>query len=213
VLSVASREWEWIEINPCGKVPKLREPRGRVRFLSDDERARFLEACRQSSAPYLHILVVLALSTGARYMELLGLRWLQIDIRRGTIRLEKTKNGERRSLPLKGLALELMQDHARVRRLDTDLVFPSARDSTRPVHIRSVFEAALARTGIEDFHFHDLRHSCASYLAMNGASLAEISEILGHKTLQMVKRYAHLSDGHVAGIVARMNDAIFGGQS
>jgi len=67
----------------------------------------------------------------------------------------------------------------------------------------------LKQTGIEDFRFHDLRHSAASYLAMNGASLAEIAEVLGHKTLSMVKRYAHLSDSHKAGVVERMNAAIF----
>ncbi len=69
---------------------------------------------------------------------------------------------------------------------------------------------ALEEAGIGNFRFHDLRHSAASYLAMNGASLAEIAEVLGHKTLQMVKRYAHLSDAHTAGVVERMNTAIFG---
>ena len=63
---------------------------------------------------------------------------------------------------------------------------------------------------IENFRFHDLRHSAASYLAMNGASLAEIAEVLGHKTLQMVKRYAHLSEAHTAKVVAKMNESIFG---
>ncbi len=65
---------------------------------------------------------------------------------------------------------------------------------------------------IDDFRFHDLRHSTASYLAMNGASLAEIAAVLGHKTLQMVKRYTHLSDQHTAGVVASMNEKIFGGE-
>ena len=76
--------------------------------------------------------------------------------------------------------------------------------------LRTPWESALKKAGIEDFRFHDLRHSTASYLAMNGASLAEIAEVLGHKTLQMVKRYAHLSEAHTAGVVARMNERIFG---
>jgi len=63
---------------------------------------------------------------------------------------------------------------------------------------------------IENFHWHDLRHTCASYLAMNGASLAEIAEVLGHKTLQMVKRYAHLSQAHTARVVTSMNEKMFG---
>ena len=76
--------------------------------------------------------------------------------------------------------------------------------------LRAPWEAALKKAGIEDFRFHDLRHSAATYLAMNGASLAEIAEVLGHKTLQMVKRYTHLSEAHTAGVVARMNERIFG---
>lgn len=213
VLSVAVREWEWLETNPAGKVKKLKEPPGRVRFLSDDERRRLLEACKESRAPCLYLLVVLALSTGARYSELMTLEWRQVDLKRGAIRLEKTKNGERRALPLKGLALELMTQHARVRRLDTPLCFPGKTDpvtgGTKPLGVRQGFYNALQRAGIDDFRWHDLRHSAASYLAMNGASLAEISEVLGHKQLSMVKRYAHLSDGHVAGVVERMNNAVF----
>jgi integrase len=102
-----------------------------------------------------------------------------------------------------------MQQHAKVRRLDTPLVFPRP-DGQKPLDIRSAWETALKHAGVDDFRFHDPRHSAASYLAMNGASLAEIAEILGHKTLSMVKRYAHLSEAHTARVVARMNAAIFG---
>ena len=75
--------------------------------------------------------------------------------------------------------------------------------------VRTSWEYALRGADIENFRWHDLRHSTASYLAMNGASLAEIAEVLGHKTLQMVKRYAHLSEQHTAGVVASMNEKIF----
>lgn len=78
------------------------------------------------------------------------------------------------------------------------------------MHIRKSWERILLDCKIEDFRFHDLRHSAASYLAMNGASLAEIAEVLGHKTLQMVKRYAHLSEAHTASVVEKMNNKIFG---
>ena len=111
-------------------------------------------------------------------------------------------------MPLAGHALELMKQRSKVRLLNSQLVFPGKNLKT-PVDLRTPFETALKRAGIEDFRWHDLRHSCASYLAMNGASLAEIAEILGHKTLQMVKRYAHLSDAHTSKVVARMNEAIF----
>src|SRR5215831_7708835 len=76
--------------------------------------------------------------------------------------------------------------------------------------IRDAFENAVERAGLVDFHFHDTRHDFASNLAMHGASLVEIAEVLGHKTLQMVKRYAHLTVAHTAGVVGRMNAAIFG---
>ena len=75
--------------------------------------------------------------------------------------------------------------------------------------IREAWEYAVKRAGIADFRFHDLRHTFASYLAMNGATL-EIAEVLGHKTLAMVKRYAHLSEAHTRGVVERMNRAVFG---
>jgi integrase len=109
------------------------------------------------------------------------------------------------------LGLSLLQEHAKVRRLDTALLFPSDKDAHKPTSLRSAFDYALIRSDIANFHWHDLRHCTASYLAMNGASLAEIAEVLGHKTLSMVKRYAHLSDGHVSNVVASMNAKIFGG--
>jgi integrase len=109
---------------------------------------------------------------------------------------------------LTGQALALMGQHAKVRRLDTVLVFPDAT-GRKPLGIREAFEGAVERAGIIDFRFHDLRHTAASYLAMSGASLAEIAEVLGHKTLAMVKRYAHLSEAHTCSVVERMNRAMF----
>ena len=208
-FTIAIKEWGWIEENPLRKVSKIKEPRGRVRFLSDEERTQLLNACKTSESPYLYTAVVLALSTGGRRMEILGLRWQNIDLTRGVIILHETKNGERRILPLAGHALDLIKQHAKVRQLNCDLVFPS-KNFKKPVDLRTPFETALKRVEINDFRWHDLRHSAASYLAMNGASLAEIAEILGHKTLQMVKRYAHLSDAHTSKVVARMNEKIFG---
>lgn len=209
LFTIAVKEWGWTDNNPLQKVIKMKEPRGRVRFLSDDERGRLLAACKESENPYLYIAVVLALSTGARRMEILNLTWKDVDLVRGIITLHETKNGERRILPLVSHALELMQQHAKVRQLNTDLVFPG-HNLKNPMDIRTPWETVLKRAEIADFRFHDLRHSAASYLVMNGASLAEIAEVLGHKTLQMVKRYAHLSDAHTSKIVARMNEQIFG---
>ena len=209
LFTMAINEWGWVEDNPLRKVTKPKESRGRVRFLSDEERARLLVECKKSESQYLYLAVVLALSTGGRRMEILGLSWNDVDFNRGIITLHETKNGERRILPLTGRALELMQQHSKVRHVTSKLVFPG-KNPDNAVDLRTPFETVLKRAEIDDFRWHDLRHSCASYLAMNGASLAEIAEILGHKTLQMVKRYAHLSEAHTSKVVARMNEAIFG---
>jgi integrase len=209
-LSVAVKEYQWLEDSPLRKVSKPQEPRGRVRFLSDEERAALLRECQASANPYLYPVVVLALSTGMRAGEIMSLEWRDVDLARGWLTLRETKNGERRGVPLAGVALELMKEHARTRRrLDTPLLWPGVHP-TKPMDLRQPWEKALKRAGIEDFRFHDLRHSAASYLAMNGASLNEIAAVLGHKTLAMVQRYAHLSESHKAGVVERMNAAIFG---
>jgi len=209
VFTVAVWEWQWCDDNPVRKVSKPREARGRVRFLSDDERERLLAACQVSRNVHLYTIVVLALGTGARRGELLTLRWSDVDLKRGAFIFRETKNGETRVVPLTGYALDILTQHATVRRLDTTLVFPD-HTGTKALGIREAFEWAVKRAGIPDFRYHDLRHTFASYLAMNGATLAEIAEALGHKTLAMVKRYAHLSEAHTRGVVERMHQTIFG---
>lgn len=210
-FTMAIKEYGWIESNPVLKISKPKEPRGRTRFLSDGERAQLLNACRENENPYLYLVVVLLLSTGARKMEILGLKWADIDFARGVITLHQTKNGEKRLLPLTGHALSLMKEHNKIRRINCHWVFPS-HDEKKPMDLRKPFETALKKAEITDFRWHDLRHSAASYLAMNGASMSEIAEVLGHKTLQMVKRYAHLSEAHTASVIAKMNERIFGNE-
>ncbi len=142
-------------------------------------------------------------------MELLSLTWRDVDLQQNMVHLQYTKNGERRTLPLTGYALELMHQHAAACRGDSDFVFPN-RLCTRPLKIRDAWEEAIKRAGIEDFCFHDLRHSAASYLAMNGANLAEIGEILGHRSLKVTRRYAHLSQEHTRSVLTTINQVIFG---
>ena len=185
-LTVATNEWGWLDANPMRKLQNLKESRGRVRYLDDQERDRLLDACRKSPNTSLYTIVVLALSTGARKMEILGLTWGDVDLERKVIRLQVTKNGEKRSLPLRGHALELVQNLGKVRRIDTKLLFPGKNPKT-PMEIRKPWVSALEEAKIIDFRFHDLRHTAASFLAMNGATTSELAEILGHKTLQMVK--------------------------
>lgn len=205
VFTIAVKELGWVEKNPFLNISKLKEPRGRIRFLTDAEQHKLLHECKESSNPHLFAIVVLALSTGARKMELLSLIWKDVDFKRQVIILRETKNGEIRVVPLKGYALELIQDLSSKAHFDYNYVFPS-KDQKQPIDIRTAWENALIRAEIKDFRFHDLRHTAASYLAMSGATLAEIAEVLGHKTLQMVKRYAHFSEAHTSLIVERMNN-------
>jgi len=209
-FTIAVNKWGWLTDNPAKKVSSPTLPDGRIRFLDDDERAKLLTACKESPNPLLYPCVILALSSGMRQAELMGLKWQDVNLKDGYLILHKTKNGTRRRVPLAGHGLELLKEHAKIRRIDTPLLFPSTRYPQQPIDLRKAFANALKRAEITNFNWHDLRHCTASYLAMNGASLAEIAEVLGHKTLSMVKRYAHLSDGHVSNVVASMNAKIFG---
>lgn len=212
VYTVAVREWGWADDSPVMKVSKLREPRGRVRFLSDDERERLLDVCRQSKNQYLYSIVVIALSTGMRYSEILWMKWSCVDLVKGRVVLNDTKNGDRRAVPLSSHALEVVKELHKKKSNDSDMLFPSAvlaKRRSRPIDVNRAWCAAVAEAGLEDFRFHDLRHSAASYLAMSGATLMELSTILGHKTLQMVKRYSHMTEDHTRQIVERMNKSIF----
>ncbi len=202
VFSVAVKEWFWMEHNPCQRVTRPKEPRGRVRFLDEEERQRLLEACQASYEPRLYPLVFLAISTGGRQAELMSLRWPDVDLKSGLAVFHQTKNGERRSVPVTGPVLELLREMSRVRRLDTDLIFVNSRGRAR--YPREAWDEAREAAELRDFKFHDLRHTAASYLAMSGATLNDIAEVLGHKTLAMVKRYAHLTEAHTRDVLSRM---------
>ena len=130
-------------------------------------------------------------------------------MKRNTLTFRDTKNGETRSVPLTGYGLELLKEHSKIRRIDSTLVFSSPSDSMKPYDIKEAWKHAVKRSKLVNFRFHDLRHTAASYLAMNGASLLEIGEILGHKNLAMVKRYAHLTEAHTKSVVERMNNVVF----
>lgn len=203
VLNFSVRDLEWLDTNPLHKVRKPPEGPGRTRFLSREELARLLRACQQSSCPYVHLVVELAVSTGARRQELQQLRWAEVDLERGVLRLMRTKNKTPRSVPIVGRALTMLQQHAIAPHRHPVWVFPR-RDGQGGRRIEKPWYSARRRAGLEDFRFHDLRHTAASYLAMSGASLLEIAQILGHKTLRMTQRYSHLTDAHTAVVVQRM---------
>jgi integrase len=178
-----------IKRNPVSGVPARPEHNKRTRWLSDDERARLLDAAKSSAWPMLYLLILAALMTGARKGELLSLRWEAIDFARRTVLLPCTKNGSPRTLTLPRPVIEELLRHRRA----GGLVFASDTNPFRAASVDRSWTNALTAAGIEAFRFHDLRHSAASYLAMAGASLLEIGAVLGHRSTQTTLRYAHLS--------------------
>jgi integrase len=200
------------------KVSKPKVNNERLRHLSADEQTRLLDAAKLSANAYVHTILVLALSTGMRYSEIMTLRWGDVLIEDtdeiGLILLEKTKNGERRGVPLVRNAFAAIKSmrvaHATSNNDQIDgtaLLFPSEDDKSKPVEIRKAWETTIRRAAISDFRFHDLRHTAASYLAMEGATAPEIAEILGHKSLQMVKRYSHFTKSHISDLMARTSES------
>jgi integrase len=198
VLKIAVTEFGWISKNPASKINKLAESKGRERFLNERERAALLEECRASSCAALLPIVQFALATGARKGEILALQWAGVDLERRTAHFLDTKNGESRTVPLAPVAVTVLQTW-RKGRLPVGNVFAENQST-----LDNAWQAAPDAAGLPDVRFHDLRHSAASYLAMSGASLMDIAAILGHKTLAMVKRYAHLSEQHTTAAIDRM---------
>lgn len=205
VLKMA-RKWGWTGTLQTDRVDRVKVDNARVRFLSDDELPRLLEAVK--SHPDLNMAVLLALGTGARAGELLTLKWSQIDLKKRQILLTKTKNGDKRVLPVPDAVVPLLA--SRVRRLDTDLVFPSHRHPQKPIDLRQPWKAALQKAEIPDFRFHDLRHSAASYLVQQGVNLVSVAALLGHRTLQMTKRYSHLAPEHLAQLGSKLDEKLGG---
>ncbi|MCH9003836.1 MAG: site-specific integrase [Proteobacteria bacterium] len=208
--TLAEREWEWMDSNPVRRVSRPSEPAGRARYLSDDERKRLLDAVKESAHPHLYAIVLIALTSGARRGEILKLRWKDVDLSSKRAVLHDTKNKERRTLTLVPQVVDELKKLQKVRRIDDDLIFVDTDTGKhRYFYFEKDWRLARDKAELEDFRFHDLRHSCASYLAMNGATTAELAAVLGHKTLAMVKRYSHLSDEHVRGVVERTAAKIF----
>jgi integrase len=201
---VGMLDWEWASRNPCEKIA-LSEPKGRDRHLTNDEIGRLLDATAASDHPHLHPAVLIALTTGARRGEVFGLRWRDIDLSKGRAILHKTKNRDKRTLALVPEVVDALRALQKVRVIDDDRVFPPANADGKRTYprVEDAWQEALATAEINDFRFHDLRHTFASRMAMNGATLAEIAAALGHRTLAMVARYAHLTESHVHDVAER----------
>lgn len=205
-LSWAQRRHQ-LGVHPLRGIESLVEGPARVRCLADEERNRLLVACRETGGLRLETLVVLALSTGAQRGELMSLRWSDLDLPTGGVRFAGGGHQRARTLPLAGPAMGLLRQLARVRHIDGDEIF--ADPNGRVVFPRAAWKSAVDSAGIKGFRFQDLRHSAAAYLALTGASLPEIAEILGHKTLHSVRRYSHLAGSKTSEAVGRMHNELF----
>jgi integrase len=201
VLTAAVDQYEWLAKHPLRQVAKPPAAPDRVRALTAEEQARLLAACQASRNRQVYVAVVVALSTATRKNELLQRQWREVDLARGLLSIPQAKNGERRAIPLVPHAVEILRAHAT--QAQSPWVFPRA-DGQKPVFLDYAWRVACARAGLVDFHFHDLRHTSASYLAMSGASLRDIAEILGHKSLKQTMKYTHLVEPHTRGVLERM---------
>ena len=201
LLSLAV-EWEIIPFNPAQGVKSPKVPAGRVRYLQPTELRVLLGACPE----WLRPIVALAVSTGMRRGEILGLRWLDVDMIHDRIMLPQTKNGDGRVVCLNKSARAVLQSlPSDVEARPTDKVFRGVT----PDMVTVTFRRVCARVEIVNFRFHDLRHTAASWLRMQGADIHTVAQLLGHKDLRMAARYQHLSPTFLADAVGRL-DTVFG---
>lgn len=187
-FNLAVKEWEWCQENPVSRVSMEREHNQRDRWLSLEDEARLLQVC----APWLCDLVTFAVHTGMRMGEILALTWRGVDFTRRTVTVFRSKNGERRTIPMNDTVLSVLRRKSKIRSVKTDLVFCSqAFTPLEAGHLRRAFRVAMKKAHIEDFHFHDLRHTFATRLVQEGVDLYKVQRLLGHKSPTMTQRYAH----------------------
>ena len=201
----ARKDLGWDLANPC-RGRRQREPEGRVRWITREEADRLVKEARLSTSEYLPDLVIVALHTGMRRGELLGLEWDRVDLKSNLVHLSEshTKTMRRRSVPINATARAALLSRARFRAEhcpDSRWVF-CTREGESIGEPRKCFLGACRRAGIDNFHFHDLRHTCAAWLVSSGVQIIQVRDLLGHTTITMTERYAHLAPAMVRSAVA-----------
>lgn len=187
-FNLAVKEWEWVMENPVLRVSMEREENQRDRWLTFEEEERLLKVCPD----WLQELVVFALNTGMRLGEILSLEWKGVDLFRKTITIFKSKNKELRTIPINGIVFEILKNKSKVKSIKTNLVFyTSSHTMYLKTSVDHAFKKALRKAGIEDFRWHDLRHTFATRLIQAGTDFYKVQRLLGHKTPAMTQRYAH----------------------
>ncbi len=187
-FNLAVREWEWCSTNPVSRISRERFNNQIDRWLSPEEEKRLHASCQE----WLREIVIFALNTGMRQGEILDLKWPCVDLFRKTVTIMRSKNGERRTIPLNQAALEVLKSKARIRHIKSDYVFSSG-NGTMIIgrNLQRAFCKALEKAKIKEFRFHDLRHTFATRLVQSGIDLYTVAKLLGHKDIRMTQRYAH----------------------
>ncbi len=186
-LNLAVREWEWLDKSPFEKV-KIEKPNNAIEtWLTDDQERDLLS----KSSKWLGEIVTFALHTGMRQGEILGLKWSQVDLKRSTVVLLVTKNKDKRTIPLNQTVLKLLKDKSRIVSISGYVFVSESGTRIDASNLRRAFNSAEQRAGIEDFRFHDLRHTFATRLVQAGVDLYVVKQLLGHKSITMTMRYAH----------------------
>ena len=201
VLRYATRSLKIIDRNPMSDVDKPKKNRGVIRFLTDEEKELLLEGCKLHS-DRLFMFVMLALFSGGRYSELLHLKVENLDRMNNLIQFTKTKNGEARGVPVYSKLMEMLQQYLDKHNIKSGFIF--ANPDNKFPYLKGAFEQTVKKVGIKNFRFHDCRHTYATWLAENGATLLEIATLLGHKTLNQVQIYSHLTKKTTSKLVRKM---------
>lgn len=196
-------DWGYIQISPARRVKSLREPPGRVRYLSESERRRLLDNCWLNGSDMLYPLVLTALLTGMRRGELRELIWDNINLEDCLIAVGHSKNNQSRVIPIHRDLLPVL---VRLRSQYPFAQFVFCKPDGRPYgDWKRRFTTACERAGVKDFRFHDLRHTFASYLVMSGVDIRIVQQLLGHKDIKMTARYSHLSTACLSDAVNRIH--------
>lgn len=192
-----------VSSNPARLVRQRRENNVRIRFLRPAEERSLREVIRKE---YLHHEVELdiAINTGLRRSEQYDLTWDCVDFERRLLTVKRSKNGELRHVPLNDTALSALRT-AETYKNDSPYVFQN-NSGTRLLSPRFWFDDAVGKAKLKDFTWHCLRHTFASRLVMAGVDLRTVQELMGHKTIQMTVRYAHLAPQHSLAAVQRLCD-------
>ena len=211
VLGYACNEYGWLDENPMKKVRKNKEVTNKDRYLTPEEIERLLKACKEfnikgdnyNQETYLFVLI--AISTGARYSEIHNLTWNNVDLKHRQFYFLNTKNKENRGVPITDEVYKELKAFKKVRNIKNNYLW-TTKYGRKLIDFRTRFYKVLELAKIENCRFHDLRHTVASHIAMNGGSLLDIAQVTGHKTMQMVKRYSHLTQKHTAQLLQNTVD-------